>query len=77
MSEIVCLEISAVLWLIHVLVQGGVGNAAFPAGYLTTARDTQLNTENVYFERQRSDRVTYTERRSTSTCTPVLFKLCF
>ena len=61
MSEIVCLEIGAVLWLIHVLVQGGIGNAAFPAGYLTTARDTQLNTENLYFGRATRALANYVE----------------
>ena len=61
MSEIVCLEIGAVLWLIHVLVQGGIGNAAFPPGYLTTARDTPLNTENVYFGRATRALANYVE----------------
>jgi uncharacterized MAPEG superfamily protein len=61
MSEIVCLEIGALLWLIHVLVQGSIGNVAFPAGYLTTARDTQLDTENVYFGRATRALANYVE----------------
>ncbi len=61
MSEIVCLEIGAVLWLVHVLVQGGIGNAAFPPGYLATARDAQLDTKNVYFGRATRALANYVE----------------
>ena len=39
MSELTCLEASVVLWLVHVLVQGAVGNAVLPTGYLATSRD--------------------------------------
>ena len=39
MSELTCLELSVVLWLVHVLVQAGFGNAQTPFGYLFTSRD--------------------------------------
>ena len=36
MSELTCLELSVVLWLVHVLVQASFGNAQMPFGYLFT-----------------------------------------
>jgi uncharacterized MAPEG superfamily protein len=39
MSELTCLELSVVLWLVHVLVQASLGNAQTPFGYLFTSRD--------------------------------------
>ena len=51
MSEILCLELGVVLWIVHVLVQGGIGNAVFPTGYLATARDAQATSNSVYFGR--------------------------
>ena len=36
MSELTCLELSVVLWVVHVLVQAGVGNLDLPSGYLFT-----------------------------------------
>ncbi len=34
MSELTCLELSVVLWLVHVLVQASFGNAQLPSRYL-------------------------------------------
>ena len=31
MSELTCLELSVVLWLVHVLVQASFGNAQMPS----------------------------------------------
>lgn len=41
MSELVCLELSVLLWIAHVLVQAATANSEFGAAYLFTARDTQ------------------------------------
>ena len=61
MSELVCLELSVVLWIVHVLIQGGIGNSVFPSGYLATARDQQLNTGNVYYGRATRALANYVE----------------
>ena len=39
MSELTCLELSVVLWLVHVVLQAVTGNVALPFGYLFTSRD--------------------------------------
>ena len=39
MSELTCLELSVVLWLVHVLVQASFGNAQLPSGYMLGSRD--------------------------------------
>jgi uncharacterized MAPEG superfamily protein len=39
MSELTCLELSVVLWIVHVIIQAVVGNAELPSGYLFTSRD--------------------------------------
>jgi uncharacterized MAPEG superfamily protein len=39
MSELTCLELSVALWVVHVLIQAGVGTAELPFGYLFTPRD--------------------------------------
>ena len=61
MSELVCLELSVVLWIVHVLIQGGIGNSVFPRGYLATARDQALNTGNVYHGRATRALANYVE----------------
>lgn len=61
MSELVCLELSVVLWIVHVLIQGGIGNAVFPTGYLATARDKNLKSESVYHGRATRALANYVE----------------
>jgi uncharacterized MAPEG superfamily protein len=39
MSEVTCLELSVVLWLIHVLCQAGIGTKELSARYLFSSRD--------------------------------------
>jgi uncharacterized MAPEG superfamily protein len=51
MSELTCLELSVVLWLVHVLVQGAIGNVVMPAGYLATARDKPAEARGVFYGR--------------------------
>ncbi len=61
MSELTCLELSVVLWLIHVLVQGGVGNAALPRAYLVTARDTPTAPSGLLYGRATRALANYVE----------------
>jgi uncharacterized MAPEG superfamily protein len=51
MSELTCLELSVVLWLVHVLVQAAVGNAVLPSGYLATSRDKSAEAPGVLYGR--------------------------
>ena len=39
MSELTCLELSVLLWVVHVVVQAGTANAALPLSYLLSSRD--------------------------------------
>ena len=60
-SEQVCLELSVLLWIVHVLIQGGIGNAVMPPGYLGTARDAGLKSDNVYYGRATRALANYVE----------------
>ena len=51
MSELTCLELSVVLWLVHVLVQAIVGTVALPFGYLFTSRDNPAAASGLLFGR--------------------------
>ncbi|HEY1780158.1 MAG TPA: MAPEG family protein [Roseiarcus sp.] len=61
MSELTCLELSVVLWLVHVLVQGGVGHAATPSGYLATSRDNPPAATGVLYGRATRALANYVE----------------
>ena len=51
MSELTCLELSVALWVVHVLVQAGVGNVELPLGYLFTSRDKPPAVNGLLFGR--------------------------
>jgi uncharacterized MAPEG superfamily protein len=51
MSELTCLELSVVLWVVHVLVQAGAGNLELPPGYLFTTRDKPATAGGLVFGR--------------------------
>jgi uncharacterized MAPEG superfamily protein len=51
MSELTCLELSVVLWLVHVLVQAGVGNAQMPSRYLLGSRDEPAKARGLLYGR--------------------------
>jgi uncharacterized MAPEG superfamily protein len=51
MSELTCLELSVVLWLVHVLVQAGLGNAQMPSRYLLSSRDEPAKAGGVFYGR--------------------------
>ena len=61
MSEIACLVLSVALWVVHVLIQGGIGNSVLPRGYLATARDQQVKSDNVYYGRASRALANYVE----------------
>ena len=51
MSELTCLELSIVLWVVHVLVQASFGNAQLPSRYLLGSRDEPANARGVFYGR--------------------------
>jgi uncharacterized MAPEG superfamily protein len=61
MSELTCLELSVVLWLVHVLVQATVGNVAMPSGYLFTSRDRPAAAGGVLYGRATRALANYVE----------------
>ena len=61
MSELTCLELSVVLWLVHVLVQAALGNAQTPFGYLFTARDKPAAASGVLYARATRALANYVE----------------
>ena len=61
MSELTCLELSVVLWLVHVLVQATVGNVELPFGYLFTSRDKPAAVSGLLFGRATRALANYVE----------------
>ncbi len=61
MSELTCLELSVVLWLVHVLVQATAGNLELPFGYLFTSRDKPAATSGLLFGRATRALANYVE----------------
>jgi uncharacterized MAPEG superfamily protein len=61
MSELTCLELSVVLWVVHVLIQAGAGSSAFPFGYLFTPRDEALAAKGLVFGRATRALANYVE----------------
>jgi uncharacterized MAPEG superfamily protein len=51
MSELTCLELSVVLWLVHVLVQASFGNAQMSSRYLLSSRDEPAEAGGVLYGR--------------------------
>jgi uncharacterized MAPEG superfamily protein len=51
MSELACLILSVVLWLIHVVLQAVTGNVALPFGYLFTSRDKPVAVKGLLYGR--------------------------
>jgi uncharacterized MAPEG superfamily protein len=61
MSELTCLELSVVLWIVHVVIQAGVGNAALPSGYQLTSRDKPAAASGLMFGRATRALANYVE----------------
>ena len=51
MSELACLELSVVLWLVHVLVQATFGNTQLRSRYLLSSRDEPAKARGVLYGR--------------------------
>ena len=51
MSELTCLELSVVLWLVHILVQTAFGNAQLSSRYLLGSRDRPAEARGVLYGR--------------------------
>jgi len=51
MSELVCLELSILLWIVHVLVQAAQAGSALNPGYLLGARDQTLSPKGTSYGR--------------------------
>jgi uncharacterized MAPEG superfamily protein len=61
MSELTCLELSVVLWLVHVVLQAATGNAALPFGYLFTSRDKPVAVKGLLYGRATRALANYVE----------------
>jgi uncharacterized MAPEG superfamily protein len=61
MSELTCLELSVVLWLVHVVIQALIGTSALPAGYVFTPRDQPPAPKGVMFGRSTRALANYVE----------------
>lgn len=51
MSELLCLELAVLLWLVHVLVQGATARAEFGQAYLLGSRDKFLSVKGLMYGR--------------------------
>jgi len=51
MSELLCLELSILLWVAHIATQGFFANAAVGSQYLTSARDDAVKPSGVEYPR--------------------------
>jgi len=54
MSELVCLELSILLWYAHVLTQGAFAGAALGLPYLSGPGTTGVNPKDSYFRAPRA-----------------------
>jgi len=61
MTELTCLELSVLLWIVHVLVQAGAANAALPISYLLSSRDLPMEPKGVLAGRARRALANYVE----------------
>ena len=61
MSELTCLELSVLLWIVHLLVQAGTANAALPLSYLLSSRDVPLEPKGPMAGRARRALANYVE----------------
>lgn len=61
MSELTCLELSVLLWAVHVAVQAGAANLALPRSYLVGARDGPMEPKGVMAGRAKRALANYLE----------------
>ena len=61
MSELTCLELSVLLWAVHIAVQAGAANLALPRAYLLSARDVAVEPKGVMAGRAKRALANYLE----------------
>src|ERR1700722_2655266 len=61
MSELVCLELGIVLWVVHVLVQAGYAGSALNPDYLVGPRDQTLSPKGILYPRATRALANYVE----------------
>ena len=61
MSELVCLELGVVLWVVHVLVQAGYAGSALNPDYLVGPRDQTLSPKGLLYPRATRALANYVE----------------
>ena len=61
MSELTCLELGVVLWVVHVVILSAAGGAELPAGYLFNSRDKPAAASGLMFGRTTRALANYAE----------------
>jgi uncharacterized MAPEG superfamily protein len=61
MSELLCLELSVILWVVHVICQAVTARAEFGDAYLFSPRDTDIAPKGVACGRARRALANYVE----------------
>ena len=61
MSELTCLELSVLLWVVHVLVQAGASQTALPLLWLLSARDKPVPPGGLFYGRATRALANYVE----------------
>jgi uncharacterized MAPEG superfamily protein len=61
MSELACLELSVLLWVVHVLCQAGTAQVAFPLPWLFSSRDKLLAPRGLVYGRAARALANYVE----------------
>ncbi len=61
MSEFACLQLSVLLWVVHVLCEAGAGQSAFPPPYLLSSRDKPLAPQGLIYGRAKRALANYVE----------------
>ena len=61
MSELVCLELGIVVWVVHVLAQAGYAGSALNPDYLVGPRDQTLSPKGILYPRATRALANYVE----------------
>jgi uncharacterized MAPEG superfamily protein len=61
MSELVCLELGVLLWVVHIVVQAVFAAPAVGTDYLTSPRDDKPDPKGVYYPRATRALANYVE----------------
>jgi uncharacterized MAPEG superfamily protein len=61
MTELTCLILSVLIWVAHVVIQGGFATTVFDTAYLASPRDDKREPRGVYFPRATRALANYVE----------------